>query len=348
MSDRTAVIAELAEYARGSATAADLRADPGEVFGRPPLAGLMRFTQTLASRAELDALVADVAPLIRAADPFRGATVAINCGTLVEMGGDPTLVFPHLAAELPRHLALARRAHDRAAPAPGSLFDTDPAAAGAAAGLRFLMLATMAVICRQADFRTALRADRAVAAGVAALAGVSREAGFVAEVLGFTDGELLVLAPGERRGFRVRMEAVNFNAHLFTLLQAELIGGHLPGEPPDEEVVGVATGETPHQRLVGDHARFHFYTWAGLNPDGSLAATALDTWLPADGRPSEIPRIDGVPVALIGPPLPAARSWDSSLFANIHDALRSRAAVVEVLPDDRVAEWLDRIRAAPR
>lgn len=352
MSDRAAVVAELAAYANKPATSRDIRAEPGDTFGRPPFTTLNRFFQALDSRAELDALLAEVAPLVRASDPFRGSTLALNCGTLVEMGGDPALVFPHLFAELPRHLALARRAREREPVAPGALFDADPEAARAAAGLRYLLLATMAVICRDAAFRQALRAKPEIVDDVEALREHSAEADFVAQVLGFTDGvELIVLAPDEQKGFRVALEAVATNAHLFTLLQAALIGdGHLAGEPLDEEVVAVARGEAPHTRRLSDHARFNFSPWYSLAADGPPGGAALDgiIALPVEGSPADVPRFDGVPVVLLSPPVFGHRGWESGFFANVHDALKSRADVVEVLPPEQVRAWLDRIRQAAR
>src|SRR5262245_17324142 len=140
------VLSAFADYANKPATAHDLRAEPGDTFGGPPFTSLMQFVQGLGSRAELDAVLAAVAAMIRASDPFRSATIALLCGTLVEYGGDPGAVFPHLLSELPRHLALARRAHEREEMAPGALFDADPDAARAAKGLTYLLLATMAVI----------------------------------------------------------------------------------------------------------------------------------------------------------------------------------------------------------
>ncbi len=339
MLDRAAVIAALAEYATQPATSHEVRAEPGEVFSAPPFQQLNQFLQTLRSKAELDALLSEVAALIRTGDPFHTSVIAVNCGTLVEMGGDPALVAPHLIAALPEHLRLARRAA-------GATFDTDPDAVRARAGLTFLMLATMAVLCRGATFRQAARANSDLVAGVEALAEEHRESGFVAQVLGFTDGlELLVLAPNEGKGFRVACDAVATNAHLFTLLQAALIGGgHLSGEPLDEEVVGVATGEVPHTRRLYDRARFHFTNWTGLTAEGRLEGVKTKSLIPADGNPAGIPRFDGVPVVLIGPPVLGGRSWDSNFFANIHDALRSRAEVIEVLSPEQVTGWLDRIK----
>ena len=348
MPDRAAVIAALTEYANKPATSRDIRADASEVFGRPPFSLLNQFTQSLTARAELDALLADVAPLIRAADPFRGGVVAVNCGTLVEMGGDAALVFPHLLAELPRHLTLARRAHEREETAPAALFDADPDAARALGGLRYLLLATMTVICRKAEYRQALRANADIAEAVAVLRDGHAEADFVGQVLGYTDGvELLVLVPAEKKGFRVALEAVATNAHLFTLLQAALIGGgHLEGDPVDDDVVSVATGAVPATGVLMDHARFHYNHWTALTAAGTLEPMAFGTWPGVGESPADIPIFDGVPVLLVGPPVFGSRGWDSNFFANIHDALRSRAEVVEALPRERVQEWLDRIRAA--
>src|SRR5262245_18277881 len=134
MTDRAAVVAALTEYANKPATSRELRAEAGDVFGARPLANLMRFAQSLSSREELNALIAEVATLIRAEDRFRAGAVAISCGSLVEAGGDPGVVFPHLLAVMPEYLALARRAQERKAATPDKLFEDDPEAARAAAG----------------------------------------------------------------------------------------------------------------------------------------------------------------------------------------------------------------------
>ncbi len=257
MSDRAAVVAALAEYAVKPATSHDLRAEPGEVFSAPAFQRLGQFLQSLGAKSELDPLLADVAALIRTGDPFRMSAIALNCGSLVEAGGDPALVAPHLLAALPRHIALARRATD-------TTFETDPDAHRARSGLTFLMLATMAVFCRGAAFRQAARANPDIVKGVEALREEHRETDFVAQVLGFTDDlELLVLVPNQLKGFRVKCEAVATNAHLFTLLQAALIGGgHLAGEAVDPKW----TGSRPEKsRTRGDSTT----TPGSTSPPGS-------------------------------------------------------------------------------
>lgn len=339
MTDLAQVRAALAAHANKPATAHELRAEPGETFAHPALTGLLQHAQGLSARADANAVLAEIAPLIRATDPFRGATVALCCGTMVEWGADAGAVFPHLLAELPRHFALARRGAD---------FDADPDAARAAAGLTYLLLATMTVICRDAAFRRALRANADIVGHIAALRETHREASFVAQVLDLTDDlELVVIAPAEQKGFRVRLEAVATNAHLFTLLQAELIdGGHLAGEACDPDVVAVARGERAPTQVLHDHARFNFVTASGLTADGTLDGFNSLISLPVEETPANVERFDGVPILLIGPNVLGSRAWDSNFFAGIHDALRSRAEVVEVLPAAQVAAWLDRIRQA--
>jgi hypothetical protein len=350
MSDRAAMMAALTEYANKPATSHECLAEAGEIFGARPLANLMRFAQSLSTQADLNALVTEVAPLIRANDPFRAGVMAINCGTLVEMGADPAIVFPHLFEVLPQYLASARRAQDPKKTPLDEAFGTDPDAVKAFGGLPYLMLCTMTVICRRMEFRQAFRANAEIVAGIEVLRAHNREADFVSQVIDLTDGiDILVLAPETRQGFRFVLEAINNNFHLFTMVQASLIlNGHMPGEMPDPELYGIATGEAPQQSVRIDHAQWHFYSWKGLQPDGTFATTDFHTWISGNAKPTEIPTLEGTRIAVIGPTLLGRQSWNSNEFACIHDALRSRTDIVEVLSQEQVAMWLDKIQFAKR
>ena len=130
-------------------------------------------------------------------------------------------------------------------------------------------------------------------------------------------------------------------------LQFALIGaGHLIGDPLDDAVVAVARGEVPHTQHLHDSARFHFCAWFGMRANGELDGMNMGSWLPVDYDPGAIPLFEGVPVVLIGPKVLGSRSWDSNFFANIHDALRSRAEIVEVLTPEAAGAWIEKIRAA--
>ncbi len=346
MLTRDDVIATLTAFANKPSTTHELRADPSEVFSSPPFLKLRDFVQTIETKAEGNALLAEVAPLIRCEDPFRAAAIAVNCGTLTEMGGDPNLVAPHLLAVLPRHTQLACEVLDQRGDADdATIFSESPDLLRAEAGLRYLLLATMTVFCRLPEFRERARENIELCERIERLRDHHNEANFVAQLLSFTDAmEILVLAPNEKKGFRVTLEAVATAAHLFTLLQAELISNnHLYGDALDANVVQVARGEVPHTQLCHDHARFHYYTWGGLKADGTLDGMDLMSWVPVDLSPRDIPPFYGVPVMLVGPKVLGSRSWDSNFFANIHDALQSRVEIVSVLSQDEVNDWLSRI-----
>jgi hypothetical protein len=310
---------------------------------------LVQFAQSLESQTSLNALLTAVAVMIRTKEPFRAGVIALNCGTLVEFGGDPAIVFPHLLEVLPQYLATARRAQelkDKQKKKPEEIFEIDPDAAKALAGLSFLLLCTMTVICRRMELRQAIRANADIVTGIAALRTHNREADFVSQVISYTDGiDILVLAPETRQGFRFALEAINNNFHLFTMVQAALIlGGHMPGEPPDTEMYGIATGETPQQMAYLDYARWHFYTWEGLQADGTFATTDFRTWIMGNATPTEIPELAGTRIILLGPTFLGRRTWNSNEFACIHDALHSRADIAEVLSGEQVAMWLDKIQ----
>lgn len=352
MSDLAEVVNAAFAYAHEPSDAAAVLGPPSEAFCLPGPRGLLDFAREIQTEDELNDLLRRVVPTVGVPDGFKASVMALLCGTLVEWGGDPTELGRMLLARLPGFLRLAESVAEQADSVPvEALYAANPRACQAWQSLSLMLLATMAVLTRRMDFRQAARTNPELVLSLVALRERNREANFVASTLAFTDGlELLVLHPGEGLGFLVELEAVNTNFHLFTLLQGELIGnGHLPGaEPLDPTVIGVARGEVPHEAVVNDHARFHFYNWAGLQPDGTLAADDMATWIWGEAHPEEIPEYEGTRLVILGPAVLGARGWDSNFFANIHDALRSAARVVEVLSAEQVASWTEVIQRTPR
>src|SRR5205085_10399264 len=100
----------------------------------------------------------------------------------------------------------------------------------------------MAHLSRSVPLRRAARRIDGLAAALAAIEDRVREAWFVRTALALVDDlEVLVLAPAARRGYRLHIEAVRSNFHLFTLVQGALIGdpaaGWLEAEPCDPDVL---------------------------------------------------------------------------------------------------------------
>jgi hypothetical protein len=326
-----------------------LAQNPSAHFSQRGPLDVLNVGQRITSRTQMNELLRRVAPMVGATDPFKAAVMAMVGGTLVEFGADPVELAGPLFARLPGFLALAESVSGQVGKiSPEKAFATNPDGVKAWHGLSLMMLPTMAVLTRSMAHRQAARASAELLRGIAAMREQNREASFVSQVLGFTDGmELVVLHPDEGKGFRVALEAVNTNFHLFTLLQGSLIGGgHLPGAARDPELTGVATGAVPHKRLLSDTAVWQFYAWAALVTDRTSAQDSMKTWIWGKGKPEDIPKFEGTRVVVLGPPVLGMPPWDSNFFANIHDALKSKAEVVEVLPAEKVMQWLDRIRNA--
>jgi hypothetical protein len=277
---------------------------------------------------EQSAIVRDLASGLSASDPLQAACVALTCGTLVERGAAPETAG---AAIVSRLESAARAAPD------------------GRQALRWLGLASMACLARSPALRAeARRTDLADA--LEALESDIPEAWFVRRVLELVDdAELVVLAPELRVGFRVRIEAIRTNFHLFTLLQGALIGdreaGFLAGNMVAPGVIARAGGV--FGPVVRDQAQFHFQDWTGLTGEGHLRRDLRSTiW--GEGSPRDIPEIDGTKVVLVGPMVLGGRGWDSGFFATFHDALRSRVHIVAHLSPEEVSRFLDAISARSR
>lgn len=351
MTDLVTAVNGAFAFAHEPADLAMVLAPPSACFRLTATQDVLKYGESVETQDELTELLRRVAPTVGVPDAYKSAIMALLCGTLIEWGADPAELAGVLLARLPGFLALAESVAAAADDNdPTTLYSKQPDAFKAWQSLSLMLLPTMAVLARGAEFRQAARGDDGLMRGIEALRDRNREANFVAQVLSFTDDlEVVVIHPDEGKGFRVRLEAVNTMAHLFTLLHAELInGGHLPGRPLPDDLLGVATGELPHEALLTDSARWQFYTWRGLRPDGTLAGGDMSTWLFVEDTPEAIPEFEGERIVVLGPPVLGSRMWDSNFFANIHDALRSRAEVIEVLSPEEVILLQERIRNAQR
>ncbi|HMK48113.1 MAG TPA: hypothetical protein VK436_15940 [Methanocella sp.] len=299
----------------------------GNPFNTPAFRNFFDRSRSI-TNAQRSNLISELIVGLEVPDAFQAGCIAATCGTLVEWGGDPTLASAAIAARLAKEAA----AHTADCEA-----------------MRFLSIAAMAHLCRGIAMRQDARRMPELEMNLERWREQLPEARFVLQVLDLVDDlEILVLAPGQHKGFRVRLEAVSTNFHMFTLLQGALIGdpakGWLSAKAIDPKILAVATGETPCESVLKDHQRFHFYNWSALRSDGALYQDLRSTiW--GEGSPRDIPRHEGRPVVLVGPPLLGDRSWDSNFFANIHDALRSRAEVMAQLSMTEVDNTLTKIAA---
>jgi hypothetical protein len=160
-------------------------------------------------------------------------------------------------------------------------------------------------LCQRADVRTTLPQRARLTAAIEPVRELYDNPDWLAGLLLVLDDEpLLVLDrgfAGTGRGYHVTIGGIGDNFQLHTLLAAALIGdpsrGLLPGRPPTAaEVAAASTGDDlqPARGLRGN--------WNMVDAYGA--------WIWNEGRPADIPHLDGVRVVALDPE-PYSRSWDT-------------------------------------
>jgi len=147
------------------------------------------------------------------------------------------------------------------------------------------------------------------------------------------DEPLVVLHRATGRGFRVTVSGIGDNFQLHTLLAAALIGdearGLLPGERPSAaEIAAAGDGEV-------------------LDPPGGIRGNfnlvgADGTWIWNEGRPADIPALDGTRVVVLDPP-PYQRTWNAG---RAYPLMRPTVTVEGALTAGEAAHWLSRVKPA--
>jgi hypothetical protein len=149
------------------------------------------------------------------------------------------------------------------------------------------------------------------------------------------DETLVVLHRPTRLGYRVTISGIGDNFQLQTLLAAALIGkksrGLIPGKAPSPAEVAAASDGPELTPRGGIQARFAL---ADAYGDG--------IWL--EGRPADIPALEGTRVVVLDPP-PYPRSWEAG---RTYPQMRPEVTVSEILNDLSSAYWLDKVRPLAR
>ena len=172
---------------------------------------------------------------------------------------------------------------------------------------------------------------------------VHEAAGWLRAMLTVLDEEpYIAIEPATRTGIVGRMSGIVENFQLNTLLMDEF-----PRDEPrvSREAVAVARGNGPQQIDEDVTGAWNLYTYGGLMPGGELVDPSdlaySDTWIWNEGRPADIPVLDGHRVILLGPASPV-RTWPAQrMFLRLPARLTA-----DLLAEAAVGEWLAKIEAA--
>jgi len=279
--------------------------------------------------------------------PDLAGTVAVFCGALVERGMVPTIAIGPILDRIERDIApdaiafvaaCEQAAQDDPSPpqiegdgrerAAEPNHPQDPVErhseriaplmpreAQSFEALSPFSMAAVAMLSRSIEARKASRSRPALHAALDKLGGQYGHAGFLWVMIQVLDDEpIVVLHPGEGKGFRVRISGLADNFQLHTLLADALIGRFpgrwLRGARPSRAEVAAARDGAVSENGSGAHGAFNLWTWRGLKADGTLRdpMSGSSHWIWNEGVPADVPLFDGERIVLLGPP-PYPRSW---------------------------------------
>jgi hypothetical protein len=148
------------------------------------------------------------------------------------------------------------------------------------------------------------------------------------------DEQLIVLHRPTGRGFRVTISGIGDNFQLHTLLAASLIGkesrGLIPGQRPTAAEIAAASDGEPAPP-------------GGIKGNFNLV-DAYGNWIWNEGRPADIPRLEGTRVVVIDPP-PYRRTWNAG---RAYPLMRPAVFVDGALPAAEAARWLSLVKPSLR
>ena len=165
---------------------------------------------------------------------------------------------------------------------------------------------------------------------------------WVLELLRKRSGTLLVIHVAGRVGYRLAYENLSNCFHLFTLLQAALVGKVPDAMPVSEQTLAIASGEAYGE--ASDSAQWHYG-----RGDVSESNIAASVW--GEASPESIPQIGETQVMLLWPNLLGSRAWDAGFFGPYLEAAPPRVNVIDQLTTEEVNDWWEKLKLpdiAPR
>lgn len=311
-----------------------------------------------ASPQELSAALEVLRPLMREVPYGMGVEPAGLAAGLVELGGDPLVLLETLALRVCDGLEAAARfpamweaeAGGEKLP-PSQDKDSIPFVmervrsqeSAHASEAWFTMsewIPGLLLPLQQAVGRKALARNENLAVRLTAATEATTDlidgAHWLYGLLLVLDGEkVVVLHRASGRGYEMTIGGIGDNFQLHTLLAAYLTGdparGLIAGTPPDPVWVAAATDGPDLQPAGGLRGQFNLVDFSG-------------EWIWNEGRPCDIPKLDGVRVIVLDPQ-PYKRSWNTG---RVYPRMYPTVTLDRHLSEVEAAAWLAKTAPAKR
>jgi len=304
-----------------------------------------------------------LAEIIPVCDVGNAGVLAQLCGSFVEMGADPLQAIDAILGRLPEVLTLAGRFVDACVAATGDATNPHecvqqhgvsvaarlPLEARALTAVHGVSLGTIALLSRSVEKRREVQQREDLLPLAMKLAPVSGPASFLCKMVQVLDDEtLIVLAPAQKLGWRVRIRGVADNFQLHTLLAGSVVGSAERGLYPqraetslDPRSVEVASFLPCREREASVSSFLQLLTYKGLRAAGTIANES-EHFIWNEGVPADIPTLDGTRIVLLTE-ASYVRTWNGG---RIFRGMRGDLRLEETLTPAVVEDWLQRLRAA--
>lgn len=311
-----------------------------------------------ASPEELSEALQGLRPVMERVPHGMGVELARLAAGFVELGGDPRVLLETLALRVAEGLELAARfpamweaeAGGEKLPESGES-DKIPFVmerlrseeSGLAAEAYFTMpewIPSLLLPLQQADGRKALArnpelAGRLTAAVEATEKLIDGSYWLLGLLLVLDNEKIVVLHRASGRGYELTIGGIGDNFQLHTLLADTLIGdparGLLDGTPPDPTWVAAASTGPDLQPAGGIQGQFNLVGHTG-------------EWIWNEGRPCDIPKLDGVRVIVLDP-APYSRSWNTG---RVYPLMYPAVSLDRQLSEVEAGGWLAKVSPPAR
>jgi hypothetical protein len=192
----------------------------------------------------------------------------------------------------------------------------------------------VAYLAHMPEVREAWGTDATLMDRISDLETLSYGASWVHEALSRSSDTLLVLAPNSEQGFLFKYSNVANCFHLFSLLQLA-IGKKVPGgKNPSEKIRKIVDGK--HNEHESDEAWWHYG-----DPRSPVSAIGDSIWGEMTTR--DLPKVEGMKIILLWPPILGGRSWGTSFFGLDLAAMPPSAVIERTCELSEVREWLRKL-----
>ena len=299
---------------------------------------------------EADAVLETMAAAIRELpDPFQAGRLCLLAGAFVEQGAPAAAVAGPIAARARATFAIVRGFVERIDPErkgvadPAAYFAESPGEVAAYLGAEFTGMAAMTTLCRDKSARIAARGLPGFAADADAISHAIPTGYYLSELLACVDDfRLDVIHPEQGRGFRLLLDGVRNNFHLFTLVQGMLTGdpaeGWLEGPARDPLVVEYARGRLQEPPRDHDDSVWTFSNWPAWT--GGAVSQLPGYWVWGEGSPRDIRPFRGTPTVLLSRLAIGGRSWGIEFCAPLHGAHQAELSVLGMMTAAEVERLL--------